>query len=209
MYVRNHMTPNPYTLDPDSTIADALDLMRTKKIRRLPVVKNGKLVGIVTERKLLEVSPSPATSLSIFEINYLLSKTKIDSIMTKNVITISPDSLLEEAAILMRDNDIGALPVVENGKLKGIITETNIFDAFISMLSFREKGTRLTIFIDQDRPGLLEKISGIIAKFNINISNLVFSENELVIKLDSVEAEKAIEQIKNSGFKVISVIKNT
>lgn len=208
MYVKNHMTPNPYTLDPDSTIADALDLMRNKKIRRLPVVKNGNLVGIVTERKLLEVSPSPATSLSIFEINYLLSKTKIDSIMTKNVVTVSPESLLEEAAVLMRDNDIGALPVVQDGKLVGIITETNIFDAFISILSFREKGTRLTIFIDQDRPGLLEKISGIIAKYNINISHLVFYDNELVIKLDSLDVENVVEQIKSSGFKIVSVIKN-
>jgi len=209
MYVKNHMTPNPYTLQPDATIADALDLMRSKKIRRLPVVKNGKLVGIVTERKLLEVSPSPATSLSIFEINYLLSKTKIDTIMTKNVLTVNPDSLIEEAAILMRNNDIGALPVVEDGKLVGIITETNIFDAFISILSFRERGTRLTIFIDQDKPGLLEKISGIIAKYNINISHLVFYENELVIKLDSLNVENVIEQIKSSGFKVVSVIKNS
>lgn len=209
MYVKNHMTPNPYTLQPDATIADALDLMRSKKIRRLPVVKNGKLAGIVTERKLLEVSPSPATSLSIFEINYLLSKTKIDTIMTKNVLTVNPDSLIEEAAILMRNNDIGALPVVEDGKLVGIITETNIFDAFISILSFRERGTRLTIFIDQDKPGLLEKISGIIAKYNINISHLVFYENELVIKLDSLNVENLIEQIKSSGFKVVSVIKNS
>ena len=88
MYIRNRMTANPYTVSPDATVAETLELMRDKGIRRVPVVKNDKLVGIITERKLLEVSPSPATTLSIFEINYLLSKTKIDSIMTKDVVTV-------------------------------------------------------------------------------------------------------------------------
>jgi len=123
------MTSNPYTISPDATIAEALDIMRSHKVRRLPVVKSGKLVGIVTEREMLEVSPSKATTLSVFELNYLLAKTKVSAVMTKDVITISPDALLEEAALLMRDNTVGALPVVENGKLVGIITETNIFDA--------------------------------------------------------------------------------
>ena len=107
MYIRNYMTSNPYTVSPEDTVADAMELMRAKKIRRIPVVKNGKLVGIITQGKLLEVSPSPATSLSVFEINYLLSKTKIDSIMTKEPITVQPTDLLEVAAVKMREFDIG------------------------------------------------------------------------------------------------------
>src|SRR3989339_2136916 len=98
MYVRNRMIANPYTVSPDATIAETLEMMRKYNIRRIPVVKNDKLVGIIIERNLLEISPSPATSLSIFEINYLLSKTKIDSIMIKNVICVKPDDLLEEVA---------------------------------------------------------------------------------------------------------------
>ena len=133
MYVRSRMSKNPITITRETTIAEALDIMRNNSIRRLPVMEKDKLVGIVTERDL-EVSPSPATSLSVFEINYLLAKMKIGDVLPKrqNVITVSPDALLEEAALLMRDHKIGALPVCEDGKLVGIITETNIFDAFIT-----------------------------------------------------------------------------
>ena len=130
MLVRDHMTPNPVTITPQHTVADAFSLLRENKIRRLPIVDKGKLVGIITDRDLREVSPSPATSLSIFEINYLLSKMTIDKVIKKQkLITIGPDAYLEEAALLMRQYGIGALPVVEDGKLVGIITESNIFDA--------------------------------------------------------------------------------
>jgi len=143
MRVRDKMTPNPVTITPQTTIADALALMREGNFRRLPVLDKGKLVGIVTDRDLSEVSPSPATSLSVFELNYLLSRTKIGTIIKKQqVISISPDAYLEEAALIMRDHEIGAIPVVEEGKLVGIITESNIFDAFIEMMGseIREPG---------------------------------------------------------------------
>ena len=122
MYVRNRTTINPITVTPDTTIATALEIMREKNINRIPVVKDGKLVGIITERKLMEVSPSSATSLSIFEINYLLAKTKVEQVMTKKVVTVAPDDLLEIAALKMRDNKVGGLPVVENGKVVGIMS---------------------------------------------------------------------------------------
>ena len=150
MYVRNRMTINPITVTPDTTIATALEIMREKNINRIPVVKDGKLVGIITERKLMEVSPSSATSLSIFEINYLLAKTKVEQVMTKKVVTVAPDDLLEIAALKMRDNKVGGLPVVENGKVVGIITESNIFDAFIEIMGFRERGSRISILIQEE-----------------------------------------------------------
>lgn len=208
MYVKNYMTANPYTINPEASVADAFELMKDKKIKRVPVLKNGKLVGIVTERKLLEVSPSPATTLSIYEINYLLSKTKIESIMSKDIVAVEPDSLLEEAAVKLRDYDVGGLPVMENGKLVGIITETDLFDAFISILGFRDHGSRISILIEDDKPGVLERITSIIAGYDVNITHIVVSEGELVIRINTLNVEGIIEHIEREGFKVISITRN-
>lgn len=208
MYVKYRMTANPYTVTPDATIAETLDLMRTKKIRRVPVVKNGKLVGIITERKLLEVSPSPATTLSIFEINYLLSKTKIESVMSKDVVTVTPDTLLEEASLKMREYDIGGLPVVENGKLVGIITETDIFDSFIEIMGFKDFGSRIAVEFPEDRPGVLAKVAAIIANFDVNINHLAVFRNQLIVRINTTNVDEILKALEGNGFKVISVLKN-
>lgn len=134
MYVKSRMTTNPFIISPEHTIPDAQEIMMKHGIRRLPVVKNGKLVGVVTKEDIERYSPSKATSLSMSEITYLLSKTKIKQIMTKDPVVIPPNALLEEAAILMRDQRVGFLPVVDGDKLVGIITESDIFDAFIELL---------------------------------------------------------------------------
>jgi acetoin utilization protein AcuB len=212
MYVKNRMTSNPYTISPDATIAEALDLMRNNNIRRLPVVKNGKLVGIVTEKEMQEVSPSKATTLSIFELNYLLAKTKVSTVMTKKVITVSPDALLEEAAVLMRDNRVGALPVVQDGKVVGIITETNIFDAFIDLLGFRESGTRITVEVE-DAPGILASVAGVIKDFGANITHVVVyrssgGKSNIVIRVNTVNTDNITEALDKQGYKVTSVLKN-
>lgn len=208
MYISNYMTSNPYTVSPDATIADAMELMRTKKIGRVPVVKNGKVVGIITKGKLLEVSPSPATTLSIFEINYLLSKTKIESIMTKDVITVAPGDLLEEAAVKMSEYDIGGLPVVDNDKLVGIITETNVFNAFIEIMGFKDQGSRISIDIQEDKPGILATVTGIIAGFDINISHLALFRNELILRVNALQTAEVIKSLEGNGIKVLSVFKN-
>ncbi len=174
----------------------------------MPVVKNGKLVGIITEKKLLEVSPSPATSLSVFEINYLLSKTKIETVMTKELVTVSPDSLLEEAAIKMRDNDVGGLPVVENGKLVGIITESDIFQAFLEVLGSRDPGSRISLAIIDDKPGVLARIAGLIAGFGVNITHLVIARNEIMVRLNTLNIDEILKTLEDNGFKILSVIKN-
>lgn len=208
MYVRSRMTANPFIVAPDATVAETLELMRNKDVRRLPVVKNGKLVGIITERKLLEVSPSPATSLSIFEINYLLSKTKIDTVMTKDLVTVSSGTLLEEAALLMREYDIGGLPVVDDDKLVGIITETDIFDSFIEIMGFRDTGSRIAVEVGDDKPGILAKVAGIIAGYNVNITHLAIFRNELIIRVNTINADSILQALSFEGFKVISVTKN-
>jgi acetoin utilization protein AcuB len=205
MYVRSRMTVNPFTIAPDTMIADALELMREKNINRVPVVKDGKLVGIVTERKVMEVSPSSATSLSVFEVNYLLSKTKVEQVMTKKVVTVSPDDLLEVAALKMRDNNVGGLPVVENGKVVGIITESNIFDAFIEIMGFREQGSRISILIQEDRPGVLAEMAKTIAACNINITRLAIYHDEIVLRVDTKEPEQLIQSLQEKGFQIASV----
>ncbi|MCX7710783.1 MAG: CBS domain-containing protein [Clostridia bacterium] len=208
MYVKSRMTANPYTVAPEATVAETLELMRTKDIRRVPVVKNNKLVGIITERKLLEVSPSPATSLSIFEINYLLSKTKIESVMSKDVVTVEPGTLLEEAAILMREHDVGGLPVVEDEKLVGIITETDIFDSFIEIMGFKDVGSRIAVEVNDDKPGILAKVAGVIAKFDVNITHLAVFRNEIIIRINTLNVDNILKALESEGFKVISVLKN-
>ncbi|MGI6679590.1 MAG: CBS and ACT domain-containing protein [Dehalobacterium sp.] len=209
MHVRSKMTKEPVTITKQTTIADAFELMRKHNIRRLPVLENGKLVGIVTDRDLSEVSPSPATSLSVFEINYLLAKMKIKDAIPKKqtVITIEPDAYVEEAAIKMREHKIGALPVVDGGKLVGIITETNIFDAFIELLGVKEQGSRIDIEVE-DQPGVLANVTQLIQKSAANISRVaVFREDGktyIVIRLTSFYGEPIIKTLEENGYKVVA-----
>lgn len=211
MFVKNKMTTNPFTISPDQTIPDAHEIMAKNSIRRLPVVKDGKLVGVVSKEDI-HSSPSMATSLSINELTYLLAKTKISRVMTKNPITISPNALLEEAAILMRDNNVSFLPVVDGTKLVGIITESDIFDAFIELLGFRSKGTRLTIEVD-DEPGIMSNLTGIFGIYGANITHVAVYRNQngksMVVtginSLNTAEIEKSIEE---NGYKIVYKLQN-
>ncbi|RKX54095.1 MAG: hypothetical protein DRP30_03030 [Thermotoga sp.] len=162
MTVGYFMTRKVITISPDTSFHDALKLMKDKKIRRLPVVENDKLVGIVTEKDLLYASPSMATTLDIWELHYLLSKLKVKEIMTKEVITVREDDSIVKAALEMAENKVGALPVLnEAGNLVGIITETDIFKIFIEMMGTRRNGVRYT-FETEDRPGLIKDLSKIV-----------------------------------------------
>ncbi len=130
--VRDWMTPDPVTIGPKTTVPEAHKLMKEHDFRRLPVVNDhGRLIGIVTLSDLREAGPSPATSLSIFELNYLLAQLTIDKIMTRDVVTVSPDATIRDAANLMLKHEVGALPVMENGRLIGIITESDIFRVIV------------------------------------------------------------------------------
>lgn len=172
MRVRDRMTVNPITVEPSTPVVEALRLMEGRKIRRLPVLENGEVVGIVTLLDLMRVSASPATTLSVYELRYLLDKLTVREAMTRRVITVSPDSPIEQAALLMREHKIGGLPVVEDGRLVGIITETDIFDAFVDLLGVRKPGSRLEIDC-ADRPGVLARIASVIAGHGLNIHSVV------------------------------------
>jgi acetoin utilization protein AcuB len=135
MQIKERMSKPPITAPPDMPIQEALKLMRSRGIRRLPVVdKKGKLIGIVSDRDLLHAAPSKATSLSVWELNYLLSKVTLKDVMTKDVITVKPDTPVQEAARIMADKKVGGLPVVQNGKLIGVITETDLFRVLVELM---------------------------------------------------------------------------
>ena len=208
MLVKEKMTPQPIFITKETTLATALQLMRDNKIRRLPVLEGDKLIGIVTDRDLREVTPSPATSLSMHELNYLLAKTKIGSILPKKnkVITIDANAFLEEAALLMRDHKIGGIPVVEGDKLVGIITETNIFDAFIEIMGLRQEGFRITVKMCNDRPGILAEITKTIAACggNITHSNTIVRPGEatLTLRINQGSVEEIVGALTRLGYQV-------
>lgn len=207
MLVKEKMSPNPITITRQTTIATALQIMREHKIRRLPVLDGCKLAGIVTDRDISEVSPSPATSLSIFELNYLLAKTKIGDILPKNqqVITIGPDNFIEEAALLMREHKIGAIPVVNDSGVIGIITETNIFDAFVELMGLKQRGYRITITLGTDRPGILAELTQIIASNNGNITHIntfcnADKDPVVLIRINTGDIDSIMAAINKLGY---------
>lgn len=169
MLIDERMSKPVITVQADLPVQDAIALMRSEKIRRLPVLDHhGQLVGIVSERDLLHAAPSDATSLSVWELNYLLSKLNVSDIMTKEVITVSSDTPIEEAARIMADNKIGGLPVTHDGKIVGMITETDVFKSFLEILGARDPGVRVTALV-RDAPGELAKVSSTIHKLGGNI----------------------------------------
>lgn len=209
MFVRERMTVNPLTVTETTPVFEAGELMRKNNIARLPVIKDGKLVGIITQEDLLKVSPSQATTLSVWELNYVLSKIQVKDGMTKNPVTISPDATLEEAAMLMRDKKVGALPVVEDGKLIGIITESDIFDAFLDLMGLKSTGTRLTIDLE-DRIGAIADLTEIIKTKGINIISMALfhgsdNQGKLVLRLDSNQSDQLVKELQSKGYKVVHV----
>lgn len=212
MYVKSRMTANPYTIDANASVSDVVALMRERNLKRVPVVSGEKVVGVLTHGDLEKVSPTKATALSIYEINYLLSKLKVSDAMTKNAIVISPDSLLEEAALLMRENRISTLPVVKDNKLVGIITESDIFDAFIDILGFKDQGSRITVEA-MDVPGALAHIAEIFKSFDANITHIVAyrgstGKSDVVIRTNTLNTDEIEANLEKQGYKVISIIRS-
>ena len=172
MAVKDFMTRKVVYVSPDTTVAHTADMMREQGLRRLPVIENDRLVGVVTERTMAEASPSKVTSLSIYEMSYLLNKTKIRDIMARDVVTVSPYASLEDAVYAMMKNQVGILPVVEAGQVFGVITEKDVFKAFLEVSGYGEEGIRVIITAD-DTVGTLAKIVDTISADNLNIKRTV------------------------------------
>lgn len=211
MFVAKRMTPNPKIIESEATIADASELMRTYKIRRLPVVDNGQLVGIVTDRDLRSVSPSPATTLSIFELNYLLAKMKVKDIMHKDVVTLDVGATIEEAALTMSNHHIAGLVVVNSsGTVVGIITETDIFKSFVEVMGLKEGKTRFTFRVP-NQAGVLHDITQIFKDMEINISSLASYQaedggGELVIRFNVQDTKALTERLAAIGYPPMHIV---
>ena len=185
MYVKDNMVKDPVTIGPDRSVSEALDMMSENGLHRIPVVDGkNKLLGLVTQSIIASNTPNSASSLSVFELNYLLNKLTIRDVMIKDVITINQDALLEEAATVLRKNDIGCLPVVEeNNTLIGIITHNDIFTAFIDLLGYNQEGVRYVINIPEDRQGIMADIAKILDEEDVSISNLAVYHNDRGIEV--------------------------
>lgn len=217
MLVRDCMTSPATTIGPDAPFQEALELMRQHHFRRLPVVDfQGALVGIVSERDLLHAAPSPASSLSMWELNYLLWKLQIKTLMTEKVISVTPETPIEVAARIMVERKIGGLPVVDvNGHVIGVITETDIFRAFTEMMGAGVEATRIVLRVP-DRKGVIAEVSQRIADLNGNIvsigtyhgknggdANGVGKETLLMIKVTGVDLRALQDAITALGDFVV------
>lgn len=197
MAVKDFMTRKVVYISPDTTVAHAADIMREQGLHRLPVIENDKLVGLVTEGTIAEASPSKATSLSIYEMNYLLNKTKIKDVMIRKVITVSQYASLEDAIYLMLKNKVGILPVVDNEQVYGVITDRDIFKAFLEVSGYGEEGVRAR-FVTEDEVGVLEHIVRLLVEENLNISNTVNiprKDGKVVIEVQ-IDGKVDLESLK-------------
>jgi acetoin utilization protein AcuB len=212
-FIREKIRRNPITIRPDASFFEAQDYLRVKGIRHLPVVdKNDRLVGIVTDRDIREAAPSNATLLSIQELNYLLGKLKVSSFMTPKgkLITITPDTIIEEAVQLMHDNKIGCLPVLQGGKLYGIFTETDALDHLVDVFGSKEKGTRLSVALE-DKPGTMLGVFEIFKKHNVNVTSMVSpsfmveGKRIAAIRVRTEEYEPIVKDLEKAGYTVLSI----
>ncbi|AQP53306.1 hypothetical protein CBF34_04600 [Vagococcus penaei] len=209
MLVKDTMSTNLITIEPTIKIFDAVDLMRQHEIHRLPVVENNRLIGLLTEGTIQEAMPSKATSLSVYEMNYLLNKTTAADVMITDVATISETCLLEDAIYQMRTNNVGVLPVINEQKdLVGIITNNDIFDAFLELTGYYEAGTRIAIKIENDHNGVLAKVTAILAEHDISIIQVVvYRKNQAptIVFQTTATDETALRQlIESHGYVVES-----
>jgi acetoin utilization protein AcuB len=208
MRISDVMTKNPITVDSETLVLDAQKIMQENNIRRLPVVDKGKLVGIVTQHDLLQASPSPATSLSIHELNYLLAKMKVKEIMKKNPMTLAPDTPFEEALKIGQDKKIGSFPVVKDGKLVGIATESDIVRFLTRALGVREEGSRVTIEGLGGKLGDLEKIIAIANQHQTIILSMISLPRPdkkdwmIVLRLKTTDPDPIVRDFKKAGFNV-------
>ena len=211
MSVKDFMTRKVVYISPDTTIAHAADLMREQDLHRLPVIENDKLVGLVTEGTIAEASPSKATSLSIYEMNYLLNKTKVKDVMIKDVITVSAYASLEDATYLMYKNKVGILPVVDNDQLYGVITDRDIFAAFLQVSGYGEEGVRARFIVD-NKAGELEKIIRLVSDKVYNIVSTVqiaTKSGKVVIEVQiegKVDLEEVRSLFEDAGIEVDSLV---
>jgi acetoin utilization protein AcuB len=211
MKVKHWMTPNPITVTPETLIIDAKKLMKDHNIRRLPVVKGDKLVGIVTYRNIIEASPSAATTLSIHELNYLILKLQVKDVMRKNPLTVSPNDSVPDVILEGHNKGIGAFPVEDNGKLVGIITETEVYSALINIFGARKESEIIGLenVGSEDSVGDFRRITDVLEKINVPIQAIFTLPNRdtgnvsIHVRVKTKNIEPVHAALKEAGFQII------
>lgn len=213
MFVINRMTKNPMTVTADTKVDEVAHLMKKHNFRRLPVVDDGKLVGFLSDSDLMRVAPSPATTLSRYEINSLLAKICVRDIMKKDVVSVNVGATIEEAALIMYKNKIGGMPVVSNmGAVVGVITETDIFKTFVDVMGLADGKTRITLEVT-DKIGVVKDIAEIFGQAGvISIDSLITCKKEdnkyeIVIRGDITNIDDIKAKLEAKGYKVIHTVK--
>lgn len=216
MLVREWMTADPIVMDENTSIMKATQLMKEHKIHRIPIVKNGRLVGIVSDRDIKEAAPSKATSLDVHELYYLLSEIKVKDIMTKDPITLRPNDSVERAAVIMLENTISGLPVVDDeGKVVGMITQTDIFKVMISITGIHRGPIQVAIDVE-DKEGILTEVLEVIKRYRTRIVSVLTSEDnvqpgrkEVYVRLTDMDDGELNDLVKglNGHFKVLYAIR--
>jgi acetoin utilization protein AcuB len=214
MNVSAYMTYNPITVTKYTNIYDAKKIMEDHNIRRLPVLDGKRLIGIVSKTDILEASPPDLSKHSIHELNYILSRMIVSEVMTKHPLTVTPDTPIEIAAKLMRKYKIASLPVLEEGELVGIITESDLFDAFIEIMGGNIPGSKIILTLE-DKPGALANATHIISRHNANIFSVVTTrrgvkegESHIAIKIDREDASEIVEEMREIGIPATARFEN-
>ena len=211
MYVGWNMKTNLVTVSPETSIFRARELMDARRISQLPVTDGrAHLLGIITDRDLKEAWASPATTLSVHELTYVLQKLTVANIMTRKVITATPDMPIERAARLIHDNKISALPVIKEDKLVGIITIIDLLEVLLMALGLSEDSSRISLLV-RDRIGVLAEVAGWMQRSEINIRSVMIMPLpshpdiwQLILRVDLTDASKASAVLKEAGFKVVT-----
>ena len=212
MFVATRMTKHPLTVEPSATLNEAAKIMKTNHFHRLPVVENGKLVGYFSDRDLMRVSPSPATTLSRYEVRELLDKLTVREIMKKDVVTVQESATIEEAALIMYNHKVGGLSVISDvGMLVGIITATDILKTFVDLMELKGGKTRLTIEVD-DKVGVVHDIAGVFVENGLSIDSLITCREdsgkyEIVVRGDVPDEEDLKKKIEQKGYHVVHTVK--
>ena len=205
MIIADRMKKNPATATPDMSISDASAKMKAEKVHRLPVLDDDKhLVGVISEKDILLAAPSPASTLSTYEINYLLSKLKVKNIMSRNPVTITRDTTIEEAVRLMVENDLSCLPVMDSGYLAGIVSKSDLFKILLEMLGAKNKGIRVEALVE-DKVGVVAGLSDQFTAAGINIISLGTLEGpEPSLRVLTFKLENATEDQVRSILEPVS-----
>jgi acetoin utilization protein AcuB len=212
-FMREMIRRNPVTISPDASFSEARSIIHRRGIRHLPVVDNDhRVVGIVTDADIRKAAPSDATTLSIYELNYLLDNLKVSAFMTPKdkLITITPDTLIEEAVQLMRDHKIGCLPVLEGENLYGIFTETDALDHLVDIFGLKEKGTRLSVAFE-DKAGAMLGMLEVFKKYDVNVISIVSAsfmiegKRVAAIRIRTEEYEPIVRDLEKAGYPVLSI----